>query len=124
MTYEVADGDDNEAGFADVSPQPKSEGIKPTRRTYGADGSVIDEGKYVELEFNMLASQTAYDSLLTQFGVNGSLTNDVTVRVRDETWAFVNKNGTAIRPEMGRDARWGRFFPRNVVMLIRDLSDT
>lgn len=124
MTYQVADGADNEAGFSDVSPQPKSEGIKPTRRTYGADGTVIDEGKYVELEFNMLASQSAYDSLLTQFGIDGTLTNVVTVSVRDETWAFVNKNGTAVRPEMGRDARWNNFFPRDIVILIRDLSDT
>ena len=123
-TYQVADGFDNEAGFADVSPQPKSEGIKPSRRTYGGDGSVYDEGTYVELVFNMIPDVASYQSLLNQFGVQSALTNDVTVKVRNETFAFVNKNGTAIRPEPGRDVRWNKFFPRNVVILIRGLAAT
>lgn len=124
MTYQVADGHDNEAGFVDVDPQPMSPGITPTRRFFAADGSVVDEAKYVELRFNVVRDVTTYQSILTQFGVQSALTNDVTVKVRDETFAFVNKNGTAIRPQIDTDVRWQRFFPRDVVILIKDLSDT
>lgn len=123
-TYQVADGYDNEAGFANVNPQPMSEGIKATRRSHGGDGSVYDEGKYVELVFTMLPDVTTYQSVLNQFGVQSALTNAVTVKVRDETLAFVNMNGTAVRPEPGRDMSWSRYFPRNVTILVKSLLST
>jgi len=122
--YRVADGHDVVLGSLSVlDPQPASEGIKPTRRTYGADGTVYDEAKFVELEYSMVESATAYQAILTSFGVNAALTNDVTVYVRDETFASTRQNGTAIRPEIGRDVRWRNYFPRDVMILIRNLAD-
>ncbi len=121
--YMVADGHDvAEESLNLVDPQPRSEGIKPTRRTFGADGTVYDEGRYVELEFSMLPDVTTYQAVLTAFGINSALTNDVTVAIRDETFSFVRMNGTAVRPEPGRDVRWREYFPRDVVILIRDLE--
>lgn len=121
-TYKVADGHDVALiSLNEVVPQPKSEGIKATRRTFAADGTVYDEGRYVELEFGMVPSVTEYQTLLSAFGVQTALTNDVTVYVRDETYAWVRCNGTAVRPEPGRDVRWA-YFPRSVTLLVKDLE--
>ena len=121
--YKVADGHDVVLGsLNDVSPQPTADGIKPTRRTHAADGSIYDEGKYVELQFTVMNDATAYQSLLSQFGIQSATTNDVTVYVRDETFAWVRMNGTAVRPEPGQDVQWRRYFPRNITILIKELS--
>lgn len=121
-TYRVKDGW-NEAlmDLAVVSPQPTSEGIKATRRTFSANGEVFDEGKYVELRFNIVNGATAYQALLNQFGVQSTTTNEVTVYVRDETFSWVRMNGTAVRPEPGRDVRWNNYYPRDVTILVKDL---
>jgi hypothetical protein len=121
-TYRVADGHDVAlVSLNVVDPQPKSEGIKSTRRTFAADGTVYDEGRYVELEFSMIPGVSEYQALLDAFGVKSALSNDVTVYVRDETFAWVRMNGTAVRPEPGRDVRW-TYFPRSVTILVRALE--
>ena len=122
-TYRVADGSD--VALVDLTvldPQRHSEGIKPTRRTFGGDGTPYDEGKYVELLYSAVSGVTEYQSILSSFGVQSAGSNEVTVYVRDETFAWVRKNGLAIRPEPGRDVRWSNFFPRDVTILVRDLA--
>lgn len=122
-TYKVADGFNVALGsLNNVNPQPTSEGIKPTRRTHSVNGTVVDESKYVELVFNVLGRETTYQSLLNQFGIENALTNDVTVYVRDDKFTWVRMNGTAIKPEPGREMRWRSYFPRDVVILVRDLE--
>jgi hypothetical protein len=122
-TYKVKTGHDQALiSLVAVAPQPMSEGIKPTRRTFAADGAVYDEARYVELEFSNVGSVTAYQALLTQFGILSVTSFDVTVYVRSETFAWVRMNGTAVRPEPGREVQWRRFFPRNVTILIKDLT--
>jgi len=123
-TYRVADSHD--VALVDLNvldPQPRSEGIKPTRRTFGGDGTPYDEGRYVELLYSVVSSVTEYQTILDAFGVQTAGSNEVTVYVRDETFAWTRKNGLAIRPQPGQDVRWTNFFPRDVVILIRDLAD-
>jgi len=105
-----------------LSPQPRSTGIQTTRRSYGADSTVLDEGRFVELEFDFSEDPTAYGALLTLFGINSALYAAVTVYVRDEKFAFVRMNGVAIRPQPAKEVTWERFFPRNITILVRDLS--
>lgn len=105
-----------------LSPQPRSTGIQATRRTYGADGSVYDEGRYVILEWDFMENPTDYVALLTLFGVQNNLTCDCTVYIRDERFAFARYNGIAMRPEPGKDVRWTNYFPRNIEILIKDLE--
>lgn len=122
-TYRVADGHDVAlVNLDDIDPQPRSTGIQSARRTYAADGSVYDEGQYIELEFPSILTASEYQSMLSQMGVEDVLTNDVTVYVRDETFAWVRKNGVAVRPEPGQDVRW-LTAPRGITLLIRDLED-
>lgn len=121
-TYRVADGFNVATGSLTVlSPQPRSEGIKVARRTYGGDGTVYDEASYVELEWDVIETVADYQALLTTFGVNTALTNEVTVYVRDETFAFVRMNGIAVRPEIGREVRYRQYFPRDITILIKAL---
>jgi hypothetical protein len=122
-TYRVAVGADVALGsLADMTPQPRSTGIQYTRRTYAADDSVYEEGPFVELEWDYIESPTAYVTLLTQFSLHDSLTNIVTVYVRNDQFTFVRMNGKAVRPEMGRELRWDKFFPRNLTILVKNLT--
>lgn len=122
-TYKVADGHNVALiSLNAIAPQPTTEGIKPTRRTFAADGTVYDEGRYIEFLFSIVGNVTAYQSLLDLFGVKTATTNEVTVYIRDEVFSWVRMNGTAIRPEPGKDVQWRRFFPRNVTILVRDLT--
>lgn len=123
-TYRVADGHDVALiSLTVLDPQPRSEGIKPTRRTFGGDGTPYDEGKYVELLYSMVSSATEYQDILDDFGVKTAGSNEVTVYVRDETFAWTRQNGLAIRPQPGQDVRWSNYFPRDVAILVRDLAD-
>lgn len=122
-TYRVATGSNVAlVSLTTLDPQPRSEGIKPTRRFPSASGAVYDESRYVELEYNIVGSAASYVAILTLFGVNSALFANVTVYVRDEVFAWVRMNGIAVRPEPGRDVRWSAAFPRQVVILIKDLA--
>jgi hypothetical protein len=123
-TYRVSSAghDEDLVDLTVISPQPRSIGVQSTRRTYGVDGAVLDEGRFVELEFNIYANATAYAALLTLFGVQNTLTNLVTVYVPDERYAWTRYNGTAVRPEIGRDVTRTNFFIRNITILIKDLE--
>lgn len=107
--------------LVNVVPQPHSNGIESSRRTFGADGSVYDEGKFIELEFDVIPNGTLYVALLTLFGVNNNLFADVTVLIPDERRTFIRYNGTAVRPSPGRDMRQSRFFLRGITILVKDL---
>jgi hypothetical protein len=121
-TYRVADGHDVALGsLAVISPQPRSEGVRVTRRSYAADGTPVDEGRYVELEWSALEGVTEYNAILAAFGLDDALSNEVTVYVRDERRAWARLNGRALLPEAGREMRW-RYFPRDVVITVRDLE--
>lgn len=83
-----------------LDPQPDpGTAIAPTRRTYGGDGSVYDEGNYIELHWSAIDTASAYQTLLGVFGLNASTAYaNVTVYVRDVTYAWVRMNGIAVRP--------------------------
>lgn len=120
--YRVADGHDVVLGSLTVlDPQPSSEGIQPTRRTFAASGSVKEEGLFIELEYSALEGATQYNDILIDFGIDALDTNDVTVYVRTPYYGYVRYNGTAVRPEVGRDIRWRQYFPRDVVILVKNL---
>ena len=123
MPYRVKTGHDQSLeSLVNISPQPRSGGVRYTRRTYGGDGTVYTVGAYVELEFDLLGSATQYQALLKQFGLDESLTAAVTLYARDDTFAWKRYNGLAIRPETGRDVTWDRYFPRRITILVRNLE--
>jgi hypothetical protein len=106
-----------------MSPQPQAGIIRYTRRSSAASGAVHDEGAFVPLTWQILDyGVTAYQALLTQFGLNAAKTADVTVLVRSETLADVRMNGKAIRPMFDEGLSWSRFKPTEVVILVINLE--
>jgi hypothetical protein len=106
----------------DVVPQPRTTGVRVTRRSHSVSGGLKDEFLYVEMLFSSLESVTQYQAVLTQFGVLSAMTNEVTIMCRDAALRWKRYNGTAVRPQQGVDVQWSRYFPRDVVMLVRDLE--
>lgn len=123
-TYKVGLGWNVPLGsLTTIVPQPHCEGIKYARTTYTASGGVVREGPYVELVWAALGDASMYQSLLNQFGLQSATTSQVTVYIRDERWQDVRKNGVALLPVVGDSLHWRDLFPRDVVILIRDLQD-
>lgn len=118
-SYKVATG----SGVALVSlntvaPQPRSEGVKASRRTYSADGAIHDEGLFVNLIFDVVEDSTDLGTLLTQFGLNAATSAAVTVYVPNQIHTYARYNGTAMRPEISRES----YFLRGIQIVIRDLT--
>ena len=104
-----------------LTPQPASKGVRYTRSTTAADGSLNQEGPYTILEWNILQDETEYQSVLDQLGVLNSTTSPVTIYCRSDVHTFTRYNGLAVRPEMAKDADY-QYFPRNVNILVRNLE--
>ena len=126
-TYRVATGSDVILGSLTVlAPQPSGEAvIQTTRRTYAADGSVYDAGRYVELEWTAFTDGADYITMLALFGLSASVADAaVTVYIRDETFVWVRMNGTAVRPEPNREIKWGEVQsrPLGINILIKGLA--
>ena len=122
MSYKIATGYDVAlVSLADMVPQPRSTGIQYTRRTFGGDGSVYEEGPYIPLEFSMLESAAQYLALLTQFGLHDRLTNGVTVLIPNDFYAETRYSGLAVRPQIGQDGQRRDYFLRDFTLLIKTL---
>lgn len=120
--YRVAEGHNVAlVSLTVLSPQPRSIGMQPTRRNFAADGSVSDEARYVELQWDVLESAAEYQAILADFGLDDALYSPVTVYVRDGAFVYVRMNGIAVRPEPGRDVDW-QIFPRSITLLVRNLE--
>lgn len=121
MSYKVGIGHGLLVGaLSTIAPQPRSDGVQRTRRSYAADSSIYQEAPYILLEFAVLNDSNEYGTLLNLFGLVVGLTSPVTVLVRNEFWADTLYNGTAVQPDQGKDAHW-EWFPRNITILVRDL---
>lgn len=101
-----------------IDPQPRSAGVQATRRTYAADGTVHDEGLFVELVYDVLEDATALDDLLDQFGLDAATTANVTIYAPNQLHVYTRYNGLAVRPETRRN----NYFLRDVTIVVRDLA--
>lgn len=124
MPYKVATGHDVALlDLDDIDPQPHSSGIQYTESHTAASGAVNVQGPYVELEWDALEDADMYDDVLALFGLDDARYAEVTVYIRDERWEWVRKNGVALLPLIGSEARWERPFPRDIVITVRNLED-
>jgi len=126
-SYRVKTGSDIALGSLTVlSPQPDpGTGIQTTDRTYAADGSVVDQGRYIEFKWSAYDTQATYVTLLALFGLNASTsTAAVTVYVRNEIYAWVRMNGIAVRPIPGESVKWGdvQSRPLDITILVKNLT--
>lgn len=105
-----------------LDPQPMSPGVKFTRRVDNADGSIADQGPYIDLLWPVLdGGAVEYGALLTLFGLGAATTVDVTIFARNEDWQWFRFNGLAVKPQQGVDVRWN-YFPSNLAILVKHLT--
>lgn len=111
-----------------LSPQPDpGQGVQTTRRSFGANGTATDQGRYIEFGWSAYTTAAAYQTLLGQFGLDSNTSMaPVTVYVRDETYAWIRMNGNAIRPIPGKQVHWGdrQSRPLDITILVRDLENS
>lgn len=124
VTYAVGVGHDvADENLNTLVPQPHIPTVMPGRTIYSAGGDPYQDIHHVEFRWAVLEDDAAYRNLLVQFGLSNAETAEVTVRARDDSWNEWRVNGTAYRPIMGRDITWRDFFPRRLVILVRDLEE-
>jgi hypothetical protein len=122
-SYLVGDGHNRPLNeLTALTPQPSSAGVRVTRRSHAPE-PLVDEFKYIEFVYSALGSVTEFQAVLNQWGVLSSMQNEVTFTAKDETLAWTRFNGTAVRPQMGSDVQWSRYFPRDVVVLVKELTE-
>lgn len=121
-SYQIADGHDNEASFAAISPQPASEAVRAPELVYYGDGSAEFVGAaFVELRWSSL-SRTQYTALRTQLGISDTVaSNEVTIKLRLNDDTFDDYNGTLVylRTERRMPYGWRDFSVR-----VKDLVAT
>lgn len=100
-----------------IVPQPRSDGVKPTRRTYSADGKPHDEGLHVNLVWDVVKNATELDDIFDQFGLDAATSAAVTVYVPNQLHVMTRYSGLAVRPDIGRR----NFFLRDLSIIVRDL---
>lgn len=101
-----------------MNPQPHSRGVKATRRTFSADGTLHDEALYIQLEWSFVKDSADLSTLLTQFGLASATTANVTIYCPNQLHTATRYNGVAVRPEVERN----NYFLRDVVIVVKDLT--
>lgn len=123
-TYQVADGFDNEAGYADLSPQPRCERIHYARRADTLSHIVYHDGPYADLVHaqggNQGVTVAEFSALLTAYGVTMTSSNDITVTLPGSDRAMDNWNGTVSL----YSARFQNGLWRDVVFRVILVSET
>lgn len=106
-----------------IVPQPRTVGRLTGLRTFAANGAVHDQAIFVELVWDVIDGEVQYQDLLEQFGLDTATTANVTLIARDATYGWMRYNGVAVRPEIGRDGAWERFFLRDVRIVVNRLAE-
>ena len=106
------------ASLTKIPLQPYSPGVKATRRVPMGDGSILDQGLYVDWIYNVIEDATQLLTVLTPLGLHTAKFAKVTIYTRDDLYAYHLYNGTARRPI----ASWDNYFAREVVIRITNLE--
>ncbi len=121
--YKVAEGSNVAlVSMTDVAPMCRSEGLEYSRSSFAASGAIVREGAHIRLLFDVLESDTEFNSLLALFGLDSATSAAVTVYIPGPLRTFARYNGTAIRPATNDGMRHSEYFLRDVTILIRDLA--
>jgi hypothetical protein len=104
MAYEWASGHDNEAGYADLTPQPATNALIAGRRTIGADLTLYEDGyqQTALIYTSILESELA--TLLTTLGLDSALSVELTLSLRtnEDRSTFGDYNVRVYRPNYGQ----------------------
>lgn len=125
MTYQVADNWDNEGALADLSVQPRCEGLRVGRRRIAGDGLIYDDGNLTgELIFDYMtkAQKTAIDS---ELGLSSVSSNKITITLPYGANRTVgNYNAIVDRPDETVSARFERTRWLQIRYILRGIHAT
>lgn len=97
-----------------LNPQPRSEGVKPTQRSFGLGGVVWEQGLYIELIYDFLETPAEVASVYGDYGLDVDKQSSVTIYAPDDMYVYRRYNGVAIRPVPS----WNNYFPRSVSIVV------
>lgn len=100
MSYQVADTWNNEAGLANLIPQPATPDRLQIEANYAADASSTGVGMpYVDLVYTVLTN-SEFSALNTQLGISLlSRSNAVTIAVKQDDDSYANYNAMVYYPD-------------------------
>lgn len=121
--YRIGIGHDLDlADMQKLVPQPHVSGIKITRRSHGHANKIKDDFLYTDLLFNILGGINGFRAVLDQLGLLDDIEVDITITLKNNSLEWGKYNAIAVRPQQGEDVEWSNFFPRNIVILIKEIE--
>lgn len=120
--YKVGLGwDVPEISLATVTPQCRGGHVKLTRRNYG-DESAQGEGLYSAPTWNVIKTLLDVANILEQFDLVSNEYRKITWYTLSPEWVPARYNGIALKPLMGEDQNYSRFYTRDMTIYIHSLS--
>jgi hypothetical protein len=118
MSYEQADGWNNEGALAPISIQPRCAGIKKAEKRFSVSSVARSSGaQYADLIYTALLADQ-FDALLAEFGLDSAESSRRTFTLPIDDRTFGVFNGTIIRPEPDY-----QYWYRDVVFRIADVKE-
>ena len=123
MTYLVGEGLDVAlVSLVAIDPQPRCGGLRYGRTSYAASGVVVRESPHTELVWDVIETQTQYEDLLEQFGLDALVSANVTVTPPNALYASTRFNARAVRPAASETVNHESYFIRDVRIVLKDLE--
>lgn len=106
-----------------LSPQPASTGVQVARRTYSANRTIYDQGRFTVWRWNMVESDEVLADILDYFDLSiTNTTRAVTIRAPEAPgFAYNRFNGIAHAPRLGETVARKEYFIRDLEIYITDL---
>ena len=124
LPYRVGIGHDLALEDTDIIiQQPEANLVTPVERYFGIDGTHYEQNHYAVFHFGFIESDTLYQTILGQFGLNDNEIADVTIYARNDRMYWRKYNGVAHRPEIGQNASWNNMWLRDVNIFVTDLEE-
>ena len=122
--YLVAVGTDVVTGSLNIiTPQPRTKGLQYKRWVEAVDGTRYGTGPFINFLWDLTQGATDYLALLTSFGIHVSNQASVSLRARDDIYVWKYYNAVVVRPRVGHEVSWDRYFPRRITILAKELEE-
>lgn len=126
MIYLIGIGHDvDEEDMVPFVPQPRTRGMQYDSREYSADLDIVDELPYVDFMWNVIGQnyRDIYWDLLGLAGLQTANTAEVSVKLEDNRYQPVLKNGIAQLPQIGEDGDRREYMLRDFVITVHSLRN-
>lgn len=105
-----------------LDPQPRTDAtVQAVQRSYSANGSIHEQGGWIEMLFDALDGPEEYQTLLTQITLLDVLQVLGTWYLPDHAYRWGCYNGIVQRPAQGQDITRSGYFIRDVTLRVTHL---